>query len=50
MYGVEVRGLNEVWKAINKVYGKFCKKLILLPSCATSGYVEIELVEESMKG
>jgi hypothetical protein len=49
MYGIEVWGLNEAWKELDKVHSRFCKKLIGVPNCAANGFVEMELSRESRR-
>jgi len=41
--------LNKAWKVIEKVYGRFHKKLMWLLSCAENGFAEMELAGESRK-
>ena len=41
--------LNKAWKVIEKVLGKFHKKLMWLLSCAENGFAEMELGGESRK-
>jgi hypothetical protein len=31
MYGVELWGLDEVWKEADRIHGRFCKKILGLP-------------------
>jgi hypothetical protein len=45
----QVWGLSEVWKSVNKICDSFCKKLMVPPTCAANGFVEMELVENSRK-
>jgi hypothetical protein len=37
MYCAELWGLDEAWKEIDKVHGRFCKKLLRFPRCAANG-------------
>lgn len=37
---------TEKWKEIDKVYGHFYQKLLGVPSCAASGFAEMELSRE----
>ena len=48
-YGIEVSVLNKAWKVIEKVHGKFHKKLMWMLSCAENGFAEMELPGESSK-
>lgn len=50
MYGIEVWGLNEAWKDLDKFHSRFFKKLMGLPNCAASGFAETELSRESRRG
>lgn len=50
MCGIEVWGLNEAWKEIDKVHSRFCKQLIGIPNCAANGFAEMELGRESRRG
>jgi hypothetical protein len=43
MYGIQVQGLSDIWKELDKVICRFCKKLMGLPSCAANGFAEMEL-------
>ena len=36
MYGIEVWGLSEAWREVDKVHSRFCKELIGIPNCATT--------------
>ena len=48
-YGIEVLVSSKAWKVIEKVRGKFHKKLMWLLSCAENGFAEMELAGESRK-
>ena len=48
-YGIEVSVLNKAWKVMEKVHGKFHKKLMWLLSCAENEFAEMELAGESRK-
>jgi hypothetical protein len=50
MYGVELSGLDEAWKEVDRVHGRFCKKILGLPRCAVSGMSGMELGRESRRG
>ena len=41
--------LNKAWKVIEKVLGKFHKKLMWLLSCAENGFAEMGLAGENRK-
>jgi hypothetical protein len=49
-YGIEVGGINETWKEMDKANGRFCKKLMRLLICAAHGYEEMKLGGERRKG
>jgi hypothetical protein len=38
--------LQEAEKELDKVHSKFCKKLMIIPNCAASGFAEMELGRE----
>jgi hypothetical protein len=42
MCEIEVWELNEAWKELDKVHGKFWKKLMGILSCAAKGFTEME--------
>jgi hypothetical protein len=44
-----VWGFDELQKITGKARGKFCVKLMGLPTCATNGLAEIELDRKSGK-
>jgi hypothetical protein len=50
MYGVELRGVYDAWKGVDKIHGRFCKKIFGVPRCATNGAAEIELGRDSRRG
>jgi hypothetical protein len=33
----------DAWKEIDKIHGRFCKKILGVPRCAANGAAEIEL-------
>jgi hypothetical protein len=41
MYGVELWGLDEAWKEVDRIHGRFCKKILGLPRCAANGMAEM---------
>jgi hypothetical protein len=41
--------LNKAWEIIEKVHGKFHKKLMWLLNCAENGFAEMELAGENRK-
>jgi hypothetical protein len=43
-------GLSDAWKELDKVHGRFCKKLTGIPNYAANGYAEMELGRESRRG
>jgi hypothetical protein len=49
MYGVEAWGVDEAWKEVDRIYGRFCKKILGLPKCLVNGMAEIELGRESRR-
>jgi hypothetical protein len=50
VYGIEVWGLSEARKEIDKARSRFCKKLMGVPNCAASGFAEMELSREGRRG
>jgi hypothetical protein len=46
MYGVELWGLDEAWKEVDRIHGRFCKKMLCLPRCVANGVAEKELGRE----
>jgi hypothetical protein len=38
MYGIEIWGLNGAWKEVDKVYSRFCKKIIDKRNCSKRIY------------
>jgi hypothetical protein len=49
MYGVEVWGLDEAWKEVDRIHGRFCKKILGLPRCTANGLAEMELGRDSRR-
>jgi hypothetical protein len=49
VYGIEVWGLNGAWKEVDKVYSRFCSKIIGIPNCAVNGFTETEPGRESRR-
>ena len=43
MQGIQVWGLNKVWKELGKVHGGSCNKLTGIPNCEVSGFAEMEV-------
>jgi hypothetical protein len=50
MYGAEVWGLEEAWKEIDKIHGRFCKKLLQVPRTTANGVAELEFGRNSKRG
>ena len=50
MYRIEAWGLKEAWKGMDKVYSRFCKKLMGIQNCAANRFAEMELGRESRRG
>jgi hypothetical protein len=50
VYGMEVWGLIEAWKDVDRLYSRFCKKLMGILNCAANGFPEMELGRESRRG
>jgi hypothetical protein len=50
MYGVQVWGLEEVWKETDKIHERFCKKLIRMPRFEVNGVAKLELGMNSRRG
>jgi hypothetical protein len=50
MYGIELWGVYDAWKEIDKIHGRFCKKIFGVPRCAANGAEEIELGGDSRRG
>jgi hypothetical protein len=50
MYGVELWGFDEAWKEVDRLHGRFCKKILGLPRCAANGMAETELGRDSRRG
>jgi hypothetical protein len=50
MYGVEIWGIEEGWKQIDKIHGRMCKKILGIPRFAANGVTELELGRDSRRG
>jgi hypothetical protein len=50
MYGVELWGLDKAWKEVDRLHGRFCKKILGLPRCAANDVAEMELRRDSRRG
>jgi hypothetical protein len=50
MYGIELWGVYDAWKEIDKIHGRFCKKILGVPRCAANGAAEIELGRDNRRG
>jgi hypothetical protein len=50
MYGIELWGVYDTWKEIDKIHGRFCKKILWVPRCAGNGAAEIKLGRDSRRG
>jgi hypothetical protein len=50
MYGVEVWGLGEAWKCLDKAHCRLFQKVMGVPNCAATGFAETELWRESRRG
>jgi hypothetical protein len=50
MYGVELWGLDEAWKEVDRIHGRFCKKIFGVPRCVASDMAEMELGRNSRRG
>jgi hypothetical protein len=42
--------LDEAWKEVDRIHGRFCKKILGLPRCAANGVAEMELGRNSRRG
>jgi hypothetical protein len=42
-------GLSKSWKELDNVYGRFCKKLMGIPNCATNVHADMETGKESIR-
>jgi hypothetical protein len=49
MGGVELWGLDEAWKEVDRIHGRFCKKILGVPRCEANGVAEMELGRDSRK-
>jgi hypothetical protein len=45
-----VNGVYDAWKKIDKIHGRFCKKILGVLRCAANGAAEIEKGKDSRKG
>jgi hypothetical protein len=43
MYSVELWGLDEAWEEVDRIHGRFFKKILGLPRCAENGMADTEL-------
>jgi phosphorylcholine metabolism protein LicD len=50
MYDIELWGVYDAWKEIDKIHGKFCKKILGAPRCTANGAAAIELGRDSRRG
>jgi hypothetical protein len=50
MYSIELCGVYNAWKEIDKIHGKFCDKILGVRRCALNGAAEIELGRDSRRG
>jgi hypothetical protein len=50
VYGVELWGLDEAWKEVERIHGRFCKKILRLPRCVANGMAEMEVGRHSRRG
>jgi hypothetical protein len=50
MHGVELWGLDEAWKEVGRIHGRFCKKILGLPRGAVNGVAEMELGRDNRRG
>jgi hypothetical protein len=50
MYGIELWGENDAWKEIDKIHGRFCKKILRVPRCAANGAAEVYRGRDSRRG
>jgi hypothetical protein len=48
MYGVELWGLDEAWKEVDRIHGPFCKKILAI--CGANGTTQTELGRDSRRG
>jgi hypothetical protein len=49
MYGVEIWGIEEGWKQIDKIHGRMCKKILGIPRFTANGVTELELGRDSRR-
>jgi hypothetical protein len=50
MYDVELWGLDEAWKEVGRIHGRFWNKILDLPMCAVNVMAEMELGRDSRRG
>jgi hypothetical protein len=50
MYGVEVWGLSEAWKCLDKAHCRLFQKVMGVPNCASTGLAETELWRGNRRG
>jgi hypothetical protein len=50
MYGVELWGLDEAFKEVDRIHGQFCGEILGLPRCVANGMAEMELGRNSRRG
>jgi hypothetical protein len=49
MYGVEIRGIEEGWKEIDKIHGRVGRKILGIPRFAANWVAELELGRDSRR-
>ncbi|KDR17814.1 hypothetical protein L798_08243 [Zootermopsis nevadensis] len=49
MYGAEIWGLEEGWKEVDVIHGRFCKKVLGIPRVGANGVAEVELGRDSRR-
>jgi hypothetical protein len=49
MYAVELRGLDEAGKEVDRRHGRFCNKILGLSRCVANGMEEMELGRDSRR-
>jgi hypothetical protein len=50
MCDIELWGVYDAWTEIDKIHGRFCKKILGVPRCAANGAAEIELGRDRRRG
>jgi hypothetical protein len=48
--GAEIWGIEEGWKIVDGIQGKFCKKVLRIPRNAAKWAAETEIGRDSMTG